>query len=202
MIDLSSSPHDFDRFLSKIDKRSNDDCWNWIGNFDDTRLRGRFGANKKHYDPIYIMLIIIDGVDIPSGMKVYNICGNRYCVNPEHYEIGIQFGRKVNNQIRKKQPIDDRFWSHVDIGSIEDCWEWMTSLDSKGYGQFNINQKQYRSHRISWELNNGKIPEGMCICHRCDNKKCVNPYHLFLGTQKDNMQDMARKGLHWKHRNG
>lgn len=88
------------------------------------------------------------------------------------------------------------FWSRVDIKSNEDCWEWTGSLNLNGYGHANhsiIWGGNAMCHRVAYELTKGKIPEGLLVLHKCDNRKCVNPSHLFLGTQTDNMQDMHRK---------
>jgi len=74
------------------------------------------------------------------------------------------------------------------------CWEWLGILRKDGYGVFTIYRKQWRAHRYSWFLVNGEIPNGMIICHSCDNRKCVNPEHLWLGTQMDNIRDASRKG--------
>ncbi len=88
-----------------------------------------------------------------------------------------------------------RFWSKVDKAS--DCWMW-TGFLTNGYGHFWLNSRKIRAHRFSWILSNGDIPDGLIVCHHCDNPKCVNPSHLFLGTHSDNTQDCVRKGRNSK----
>ncbi len=84
-----------------------------------------------------------------------------------------------------------RFWSKVD--TTGDCWIWLAST-SDGYGNFWMDNRKWKAHRFSYELEHGPIPEGLIICHRCDDRKCVRPEHLFLGTHKDNSQDREKKG--------
>jgi hypothetical protein len=80
---------------------------------------------------------------------------------------------------------------------VNDCWEWQGKLNTSGYGQLSMrgnNKKQVIAHRISYLEFKGEIPTGMVVCHSCDNKKCVNPEHLWLGTPKDNFRDSMKKG--------
>lgn len=91
-------------------------------------------------------------------------------------------------------PVHIRFWNHVDKKGENECWPWLGSTAS-GYGQFNLGSNIFdRGHRLAWKYTNGEIPDGLYVLHKCDNRRCCNPNHLFLGTQKDNIQDAIRKG--------
>jgi hypothetical protein len=94
-----------------------------------------------------------------------------------------------------KQSLVDRFWKKV-AKYPNGCWEWTSNKNNKGYGMFKISAAvgNHLAHRVAFELANGRFPDGLCVLHRCDNPLCVNPEHLFLGTMKDNVQDMDAKG--------
>lgn len=115
----------------------------------------------------------------------------------------VRFIQGHHNKVRATIPIADRFWPKVNkngpicerLGS--NCWEWSAALDRRGYGVLGIKGSRTASaHRIAWELTNGNIPDGMEVCHRCDNPACVRVSHLFLGDHTDNMRDMTAKGRH------
>lgn len=98
----------------------------------------------------------------------------------------MAFGKKANIDP------ETRFW--LSVKSSADCWEWQGYLTAHGYGFTRIKGKGFLAHRLSWVWHYGAIPDGINVCHTCDNPRCVRPTHLFLGTQDDNVQDMIRKG--------
>lgn len=88
--------------------------------------------------------------------------------------------------------MNEKFWKRVDKSG--ECWVWIGPRHPTGYGEFYLSGVFWKTHRFAWAEENGPIPAGMFICHRCDNPPCVRPDHLFLGTPGDNARDRARKG--------
>lgn len=103
--------------------------------------------------------------------------------------------------VREKKTTLERIMSRVDTSS--GCWEWTGTRLPAGYGRISVNGRHTYVHRLMWDLTHGAIPNGMFVCHQCDNPRCVNPDHLFVATQKDNLADMRTKERHpWHGKRG
>lgn len=134
-------------------------------------------------------------------------CGETFTVRSVYYADGDRarrFCSAICRQIGHRvlptpENIEAKFWASVDKRGPDDCWHWKLVPGNNGYGLVTFWQFKQTAHRVSYELHNGPIPEGegahgTCVLHKCDNRICVNPAHLFLGSQADNMHDMIAKG--------
>ena len=131
----------------------------------------------------------VDGCD--QFVNGRGLCGKHYI---RWRKYGDPLAPKVKNRGRIAGDPVVRFWNNVAVGGDDDCWEWQAAKHRGLYGVFGVNGKQIRAHRFSYALHFGPIPEGMCVCHACDNPGCVNPAHLWLGSSEENTADKTRKG--------
>lgn len=131
-------------------------------------------------------------------VKNCETCGELFWRKPKDSDVQwlnrAYCSTACSNDAKKDKPPHLTFWEKVEIRDGNRCWSWVGSTDQHGYGLVDFRTQRVRAHRLSYEMHYGPIPDGMVVCHACDNPNCTNPNHLFLGTQAENMQDASRKG--------
>ena len=183
---LSLTEHTVDEhFWSLVDIRGDDECWPWLGQCDKRNDYGRLKIKPNVYVAHRLAWMLSNNQPLSSTSRVFHRCPNGNCCNPNH--LTTEF-----------LTLEERFWPYVETREEGECWPWIGWRDDDGYGHasypHNTGRQGILAHRLSWEIHCGPIPDGLFVCHHCDNPPCVNPKHLFVGTIQDNHRDMVNKG--------
>lgn len=120
-----------------------------------------------------------------------NECTKQFLVTPSRSKYKTHY---CSMTCKKGLTLESRFWRNIDKSSVDGCWPCKTDDAYEGYGKIHAYGKLWIASRLSWHIHFGEIPDGMFVCHHCDNPPCVRPDHLFLGTQLENMRDKHAKG--------
>lgn len=124
-------------------------------------------------------------------------CGRAFRVWPSSLlERPCRFCSQACMGAAHRRPLAERFWEKVAVGEPDECWPWQGATDGHGYGVINLGRKGRidKASRVSYTIEHGAIPDGLYVLHHCDNPACVNPAHLSVGTQADNIHDCIAKG--------
>jgi len=169
-------------FQSKFTKGNEKDCWVWQGAFN--QLTPIVNWKKKKCSALGLAFFVANHVK--PGKSIRRSCNNFTCVNPAHLYL-------VTDEMLSPRYID-RFWKGIVRGVGATCWEWV-GRKHWGYGFFKYGRKTVKAHRFSFMLHGGILDgDKPFVLHKCNNRGCCNPSHLYAGNQKQNMRDKYTAG--------
>jgi len=191
-LEINISDENLQRYFNKIEKSSDPaGCWLWKGG---TGTEG-YGLLRFGGKPLFAHRAawLVSGKSLPLGQILIQSCVNKLFCNPEHLMIRTKSALpKRQEEVQFNGKILSRFWRSVNKQTGDGCWNWIPGAKHT-YGRMKIYRVEYSAHRIAYHIQNGNIPEGLLVCHRCDNPRCVRGDHLFIGTYSDNSADMVSK---------
>lgn len=171
-----------DLFWEKVDIRSDNECWEWLAAKNRKTGIGMFynmGSPMPAHKYSYILAF-----GETDEHRLYHTCKNNGCVNPNHIMTHEEYVKAT-------------FWDNVDVRGRNECWHWLKGASGE-YGVSCYKGKTWRASRLSYLFEYGEFDLSLHVCHKCDNPICVNPSHLFLGTNADNVRDRDSKNRQWR----
>lgn len=181
-----------ERIEARVDQRGPEECWPWVGGVSGEKpvLSGTHSIQRRIFEHHF--------GKVPRSLAVKPSCGNMLCCNPAHLTL-VTITQVQRERVRRWGSAlfkdEAGFWALLDKSQGE-CWLWPAKVGDKGYGSAHYKGRRMYAHNAAWIMANGPIPDGQKVCHHCDNRRCCRPDHLFLGSAKENTDDMIAKGRH------
>lgn len=176
----------------RLDKSHANGCWIWTGPHSKNKPVMRLRSDGHRQCSATRWFYTEKFGELPKSQSVFQSCGNDSCVNPDHLVIKPRGSRRRSYR-KSDEEYSRRFWSRVNIGNQDECWEWQGGLSPYGYGRYCIGDSRkpgchVQAHRFAYEDKVGPIPEGLVLDHLCANQRCVNPSHLEPVTFQENIR--------------
>lgn len=173
------TPRVAERFWAKVQRLGDDACWLWTGGTGQQRQPVMM-IERRNISGRRVAWELQRGEVLPKNRHVTVTCGTPDCVNAAHLRL------------REHMDLPARFWGKVE--KTDGCWNWKGRLVYGGYGGFTVASRPERAHRIAYQITHGPLTPDQIIMHTCDNRACVRPDHLRIGSHQENMDDMNAKG--------
>jgi hypothetical protein len=180
-----------------------DQCYIWKGITNTSGIpyinfREHKGGKQTSFSVTRIVYDYYCGELKGNRDYVLQTCGNKLCIRPEHLYLGRYTSRRNEKEPKLSEinligliRISEDLTSFVE--RTDYCWNWTGTINKFGYGIITHKYYLYFVHRLAYVKHFGSVPENMFVLHKCDNRKCINPEHLFIGTNRDNVDDMLNK---------
>jgi len=186
-------------FLTNLKIRNSDDCWIWYR--VDIQGYGVFVYRRIHFKAHRLMYSMFYQMNLGTRDIVAQLCGEKSCVNPAHLYLRTK-SDVIRERFSKKKTHYDIVMDIINNPiTNNECVKFPGKVAHQNYGRMTKNGQWFTAHILVWEMTNGPVPEGMEVCHSCDNSWCIQISHLYVATHQQNVRDMVSRGRHFLQRN-